>query len=85
MNKKIFNRFGAAALAAIMAASVLSGCGGDDSSSTASSGGTDAASGKEHLDITCYLYGDKPNQIHHVLAEFEKRTADVLNMSLELN
>ncbi len=85
MNKKIFNRFGAAALAAIMAASVLSGCGGDDSSSTASSGGTDAASGKEHLDITCYLYGDKPNQIDDVLAEFEKRTADELNMSLEFN
>ncbi len=93
MSKKL-NRFGTAALAAIMAASVLAGCGGDNSSSTAdnsesgntaSEGSTVAEPTKEHLDITCYLWGDKPNQMDDVIAEFESRTADELNMSIDFN
>ena len=93
MSKKL-NRFGTAALAAIMAASVLSGCGGDNSSSTAensdgsntaSEGSTVAEPAKEHMDITCYLWGDKPNQMDDIIAEFESRTADELNMSIEFN
>ena len=37
------------------------------------------------MDLTLYLWGDKPNQMDDILAELEERTKDTLNISLDIN
>jgi putative aldouronate transport system substrate-binding protein len=37
------------------------------------------------MDVTLYLWGDKPNQMDAVLDEFRARTKDSLNMNLSIN
>ena len=58
--------------------------GGTTQAVTAANTGTSAAN-LEHIDLTLELWGDKPNQMDAVLAEFEKRTASTLNMTLNIN
>ena len=43
------------------------------------------AAALEPIDITFFLWGEKPNYMDEVLAEFHARTADTLNMNLSIN
>ncbi len=55
------------------------------SGSKAESAQTDTKTPPEPLDLTLYLWGDKPNQMDDILAEFRSKTADTLNMNLSIN
>jgi len=43
------------------------------------------SSGLDPIEVTFYFWGDKPNQMDDVIAEFESRTADSLNMKMYMD
>lgn len=93
MKKNTFKRFSAMALSTALLAVTFGGCANTNSSSTASNtGGTSSASmdtssgtAMAPVDVTLFLWGDKPNQMDDVLAEFQTRTKEELNMNLNIN
>ena len=53
--------------------------------SSASAGNNQAAAGKpSHANLTFTMWGDEPDAMSSVLAEFEKRTSDTLNISIKM-
>lgn len=96
MSSKLIKRISALALALILAVGTLAGCSNGGNTETKAPVDTQGAQGeetgeapaepaKEHMDMTLFLWGDKPNQMDDVLAEFAKRTEKELNMSLDIN
>ncbi len=80
-------------LALLLVFALLAGCGSANgnpqsttggSASTGSSGETTAAI-PDPMDLTLYLWGDKPNQMDDILAEFSNKTKDTLNMKLAID
>lgn len=77
-------------VALVMVVSVFSACGSktvtEEKGSTVVQEKTQADVPKpEPVEIQMMLWGDKPNGLDEVLAEFEKRTADTLNMKLNIS
>ena len=75
----------ALAMAGVMSAGLLAGCGGGDSSAAAGSGSTaSGASTEETTEIVWMIRGDEPKNYDSVMAAVnEKLKADV-NMTLDL-
>ena len=91
MKKRMLKRIAAILMASAMLTGTLSGCGqkGEEASSQAGGASTESTASQEAalepMDINLFLWGDKPNQMDDVLAEFKTRTKDSLNMNLSIN
>lgn len=93
MNKSIFKKVTALSLAMILSAGVLASCAKKDDdtnkssnpSSPGNNASTDGEKPLEPMDVTLFLWGDKPNQMDDILAEFKTRTKDELNMNFNIN
>ncbi len=79
-------------LSVVLILGILAGCANtgapsntstDTSTSTTTPVSTDTK--LEPMELTLELWGDKPNQMDDVLAEFYNRTKDTLNMTLKIN
>lgn len=93
MEREVFRKM-AIVIAVVMVLGVLSACGGNMSTgengtttvqTTTTQTATETAKQKpEPVELQIMLFGDKPNGLDEVLAEFEKRTADTLNTKLNI-
>ena len=93
MKRKVFRDL-AVVLAVVMVLGVLAACGGNKGAkepgstsgqATKSQTATETIKPKpEPVELQVMLFGDKPNGMDEVLAEFEKRTADTLNTKLNI-
>ncbi len=92
MKKRPIARLLSLALCLVLMTGLLAAC-GDSASTQPQSGstgqstnpGSSAPQTVKPLDITLFLWGDKPNQLDDVLNEFYNRTKDTLNMKLNIN
>ena len=75
----------ALAMAGVMSAGLLAGCGGGDSSAAAGSGSTaSGASTEETTEIVWMIRGDEPKNYDSVMAAINEKLKEDINMTLDL-
>ena len=75
----------ALAMAGVMSAGLLAGCGGGDSSAAAGSGSTaSGASTEETTEIVWMIRGDEPKNYDSVMAAVNEKLKEDINMTLDL-